>query len=203
MYSIQGKDPLSKLKLHGSPRKEFDNDIRTFVLLLQGDTSRCSLAYPKNNKQTLHLTQPFIVFQLFVGASQSFSLEVAITTQNNNKFRIILSSSNREIVLTAHHIKLPCCVLETNTWCNLCLDLNDLIGAYCDENVLDHVDSVIISANSKLRRIFTLRERPDSSIDIPKVLKLSHNVPCVLQVSFYMFYVARERSDILASVLIM
>lgn len=178
---MQGKDPLSKLKLQGSIRKEFDNELRTFILALQGDPSCSCLTFPKNNKQTLHLTQQYVVFQLFVQAGQSFSMEVAVTSQNNMKLRIILSSSS-EVVVTTHHVKMPCSVITTNVWLNLCLDLNDLVSGYFDGNVFDHVDSVVVSANSKLRRIFTLKDRPTSFVDIPKSMKLPPNVSFILEV---------------------
>lgn len=188
VFSVHGKDPLSKLKIHGpsaAVKKEFDNDLRTFILALHGDSARSKIAFPKSSKQTLYLSQQYLVFQIFVQPGQSFSLEVVVVTQSNLKLRLILSSSNREIVVTAHHVKMPCVIMETNTWLNLCIDLTDIVMSYFEGNHFSHVDSLVISANCKLKRIFTLKETPVHALDIPKMLNFPSSIPHLTQVSVH------------------
>ena len=187
MFSVQGKDPLSKLKVHGpssAVRKEFDNALRTFILNLNGDSARSKIAYPKNTKQSLHLTQQYLILQLLLQSGNSFTLEISVITQSNLKLRIIFSSSTREISITAHHIKMPCSVVETDTWINLGLDMKDLVTSYFEGNTFSHVDSLVISANCKLKRIFTLKDKPEHSIDIPKNMNFPVNIQYLTQVRF-------------------
>ena len=187
MFSVQGKDPLSKLKVHGpssAVRKEFDNALRTFILNLNGDSARSKIAYPKNTKQSLHLTQQYLILQLLLQSGNSFTLEISVITQSNLKLRIIFSSSTREISITAHHIKMPCSVVETDTWITLGLDMKDLVTSYFEGNTFSHVDSLVISANCKLKRIFTLKDKPEHSIDIPKNMNFPVNIQYLTQVRF-------------------
>ena len=187
VFSIQGKDPLAKLKVHGpssAVRKEFDSALRTFILNLHGDSARSRIEYPKNSsKQSLHLTQRYLVFQLFLQADQSFALEVAVVTRSTNlKLRIILSSSCREIAITSHHVKMPCSMVETLCWVSLVLDMEDLVANYFEGNVFGHVDSIMVSANCKLKRIFSLKERPSYVSDLPKSVNFPINVDSIIQV---------------------
>ena len=194
VFSIQGKDPLAKLKVHGpssAVRKEFDGALRTFILNLQGDSARSRIEYPKNSsKQSLHLTQRYLVFQLFLQADQSFALEVAVVTRSTNlKLRIILSSSCREIAITSHHVKMPCSMVETLCWVSLVLDMEDLVANYFEGNMFGHVDSVVVSANCKLKRIFSLKDRPAYVTDLPKNVSFPINIDSIIQVNFkYNFY---------------
>jgi len=181
LFSVQGKDPLSKLKLSGPHtciKKEFNNDIRTFVLSLEGETSTTKILFPKSSKQSLHITQPYLVFQIYIHSGRNFSLEVSLTDQKNLKQRLILSSSNREVVVTALHVKMPCSIIETNVWLNLCLDLNDLLSSTEDKFSL--LDSYTVSANCQLRRVFSLKNKPLSNADIPRNVFLG-DVPTLLQ----------------------
>jgi len=177
VFSVHGKDPLSKLKIPGPSA--------AFILALHGDSARSKIAFPKSSKQTLYLSQQYLVFQIFVQPGQSFSLEVVVVTQSNLKLRLILSSSNREIVVTAHHVKMPCVIMETNTWLNLCIDLTDIVMSYFEGNHFSHVDSLVISANCKLKRIFTLKETPVHALDIPKMLNFPSSIPHLTQVSVH------------------
>ena len=182
LFTAQGKNPLSKLKLAGPHtfiKKEFDNELRTFIITIEGEPARTKILFPKNSKQSLHVTQPYLVFQIFIPTGRSFSLEVSITGQNNTKQRLIFSSSNREVIITALHTKMPCSLIETNVWLNLCLDLNELIGF--DDNSFSVLDSIVVAANCKLRRIFALKDRPNNNDDLPKNFQLG-DLPSLLQV---------------------
>lgn len=180
VYSIQGKDPLSKIKIAGPQaaiRKEFDNDLRTFTLLIEGEPSRSKITIPKNSKVSLHLTQQYLVFQLYIYPSRPFSLEVSVTNEANLKQRIILSNSNREIVVTALHAKMPCSVIKQNSWLNLCLDLHDLISGCFEGSKMVTIDSIIVSANCKLKRMFTLKTKPFNNNDIPSKFQSDDSTP--------------------------
>ena len=182
LFSSQGKDPLSKLKIlgpHTAVKKEFDDALRTFIINIEGEPARTKILFPKNSKQSLHITQPYLVFQLFIPSGRPFSIEVSLTDQNNIKQRLIFSSSNKEVIITALHMKMPCSIIETGVWLNLCLDINELIGV--DDKTFSLLDSIVVAASCKLRKIFALKNRPINNVDIPKNLQLG-DVPLILQV---------------------
>lgn len=178
---------MARVKVHGpssAVRKEFDSALRTFILSLQGDSSRTKIEYPKNaTKQSLHLTQRYLVFQLFLHSS-SFALEVAVLTRSNLKLRFILSTSCREISIASHHVKMPCSMVETHCWVNLTLDLSDLVANYSPEgnDSFAHVDSVLVSADCKLKRIFSMKERPVYVTDFPRTVSFPVTVENAIQV---------------------
>lgn len=175
IFSVQGNQPLSKLKVSGpesSVRTKFDKDLRTFTLNLEGESTTTKISIPKTNKQSLHLTQQFLVFQIFIFPGKSFSLEVSLTDKSNHKQRIILSSNHREVVISSLHVKMPCAIIRTNTWLNLCLDIEGLLSNLIDGWQLQTIDSTVVSANCKLKRIFTLKSNPHAALGIPETLLL-------------------------------
>ena len=172
---MQGNQTLSKLKVSGPEsaiRKKFDKDLRTFILILEGESTTSKITLPKNNKQSLHLTQQYLVFQIFIFPGKPFSLEVSIIDKSNLKQRIILSSSHREVIISSLHAKMPCAIIKTNVWLNLCLDLDGLLKSLFDGSSMQTIDSTVVSANCKLKRIFTLNTNPRNIFEIPQSLQL-------------------------------
>ncbi|GCB66323.1 hypothetical protein scyTo_0014980 [Scyliorhinus torazame] len=78
IFSSQGKDPVAKWKLCGSPavQKVFDKEVKSYVYILEGSSQRNKMQLPKDSKQTLGLIQRFLVLQLCVPVGQDFSTEL-------------------------------------------------------------------------------------------------------------------------------
>ena len=69
VFSIQGTDPLSKVKLTrsrgtGKIEKYFCKQLKSYVALLQGDVASTKIELPKSHKDTLYLTQVCIYYLL-------------------------------------------------------------------------------------------------------------------------------------------
>ena len=175
MFSAQGRDPLSKkCKVTGSSssiQKQYDKDVKSYVYVLEGEPTTTKIQFPKEDKHGLFLTQKFLVFQLFVQVCQPFSFEIAVTDQTQNKRRIFFSSNLKDISVTPLHAKFPLTLLNAGSWLNMCLDLESLVSDTFNGPKFRAVESFTITANCRLKKVFTLRVAPlDTSED--------HKVQC-------------------------
>ena len=168
VFSAQGRDPLSKWRLSGSVsaiRKVYEKEVKSYVYALEGQTTTTKISLPKDDKISLFLVQRFLVLQLFVPLGHSFSLEFGISDIRNNKRRISLSSSLREITINPLHARFPLSILRLGVWLDLCLDLSSLVGEAFKGQTFKAVESLTISANCRLRRIFTMKTQPPDTTD--------------------------------------
>ncbi|GCC21907.1 hypothetical protein chiPu_0000290 [Chiloscyllium punctatum] len=57
IFSSQGKDPVAKWKLCGSPavQKVFDKEVKSYVYILEGSSQRNKMQLPKDSKQSRKL----------------------------------------------------------------------------------------------------------------------------------------------------
>ncbi|XP_051708210.2 protein CFAP20DC isoform X4 [Oryctolagus cuniculus] len=168
IFSAQGKNPGAKWKILGSPSviwKEFDKEVKSFVFVLEGSSQTNRIQLPKENKQILGLIQRFLVLQIYVPLGQDFSTELLITDLGNIKRRLYLSTVHKELSSTPLHAKIPLFMIKRKIWCNLCIDLVAFTSEIFKGAVFQSLDGIIVSANCKLRKIFTLKSKPQDTAD--------------------------------------
>ncbi|KAM4651993.1 protein CFAP20DC [Discoglossus pictus] len=202
IFSAQGKDPVAKWKLSGSQSaisKDFDKEVKSFVFVLEGSSQTNKMQLPKENKQMLGLIQRFLILQLYIPSGQDFSAELLITDLANIKRRLYLSTVHKELSATPLHAKIPLSIIKRKIWCNLCIDLTTFTSGIFKGAVFQSLDGIIISANCKLRKIFTMKLKPQDSVEeadiygsslssaeptdeIPRVCQISTDVHQVTQV---------------------
>ncbi|XP_063662040.1 protein CFAP20DC isoform X19 [Pan troglodytes] len=201
IFSAQGKNPGAKWKILGSPSviwKEFDKEVKSFVFVLEGSSQTNKIQLPKENKQSLGLIQRFLVLQIYVPLGQDFSTELLITDLGNIKRRLYLSTVHKELSSTPLHAKIPLFMIKRKIWCNLCIDLVAFTSEIFKGAVFQSLDGIVVSANCKLRKIFTLKSKPQDTADkdavsgvpfstdeptdiIPRSCQLMTDVPHVTQ----------------------
>ncbi|XP_007469084.1 PREDICTED: uncharacterized protein C3orf67 homolog [Lipotes vexillifer] len=201
IFSAQGKNPGAKWKILGSPSviwKEFDKEVKSFVFVLEGSSQTNKIQLPKENKQILGLIQRFLVLQIYIPLGQDFATELLITDLRNIKRRLYLSTVYKELSSTPLHAKIPLFMIKRKIWCNLCIDLVAFTSEIFKGAVFQSLDGIIVSANCKLRKIFTLKCRPQDTADkdgiygvpfptdeptdiIPRSCQLTTDVPQVTQ----------------------
>ncbi|XP_053455599.1 protein CFAP20DC [Nycticebus coucang] len=201
IFSAQGKNPAAKWKILGSPSviwKEFDKEVKSFVFVLEGSSQTNKIQLPKENKQILGLIQRFLVLQIYVPLGQDFSTELLITDLGNIKRRLYLSTVHKELSSTPLHAKIPLFMIKRKIWCNLCIDLVAFTNEIFKGAVFQSLDGIIVSANCKLRKIFTLKSKPQDTADkdavcsvpfpkdeptdiIPRSCQLTTDVPHITQ----------------------
>ncbi|XP_070311889.1 protein CFAP20DC isoform X4 [Odocoileus virginianus] len=201
IFSAQGKNPGAKWKILGSPSviwKEFDKEVKSFVFVLEGSSQTNKIQLPKENKQILGLIQRFLVLQIYIPLGQDFSTELLITDLRNIKRRLYLSTVHKELSSTPLHAKIPLFMIKRKIWCNLCIDLVAFTSEIFKGAVFQSLDGITVSANCKLRKIFTLKYKPQDTADkdaghdapfptdehidiIPRSCQLTTDVPQVTQ----------------------
>ena len=194
VFSAQGRDPVAKWRLTGSAspkNKVYDKDVKSFVYILEGETTTTKMSLPKDEKQSLWLIQRYLVLQLHVPLGHSFSLEFGVTdSSGNNKRRILLSSNHRDITITQLHARFPLNILRLGIWLNLCLDLQSLVGETFKGQSFKALENLTISASCRLRKIFTMKSQPFDTTDDDEIYNCentnsgeSENIPKSLQFS--------------------
>ncbi|XP_077134807.1 protein CFAP20DC isoform X3 [Ranitomeya variabilis] len=166
VFSAQGKDPVAKWRLFGSQSaiwKDFDKEVKSFVFVLEGSSQTIKMQLPKENKQMLGLIQRFLILQLYIPLGQDFSAELLITDLANIKRRLYLSTVHKELSATPLHAKIPLSIIRRKVWCNLCIDLVAFTSGIFRSAVFQSLDGITVSANCKLRKIYTMKLKPQET----------------------------------------
>ena len=149
---------------------------------MEGEPTTTKIQFPKEDKHGLFLTQKFFVFQLFVPVGRPFSFEIAVTDQSQNKRRIFFSSNLKDISVNPLHARFPLTILNAGSWLNLCLDLESLVSDTFSGPKFRAVESFTVTANCRLRKVFTLRAPPvETSQDHNVQYENSESLPRNLQ----------------------
>ena len=170
ILTIQAKDLTTKCKLLGSSlnggQRDFDKTIKSYILTLEGESTRTKLVIPKDDKQSLCILQPYLIIQLWVASGASFSLEAMISDSSNQKRRILMSTNYKDVSVTSFHVKIPLTLLKRGLWLNLCLDLKSIVADSFKGITFKSLESITVCANCKLRRVFTMKAQPKDDFDI-------------------------------------
>ncbi|KAK0064303.1 protein CFAP20DC [Biomphalaria pfeifferi] len=191
LLSTQGKDSLSNWKVSNSGiKKIYDKEVKGYILTLEGASATTKVQTPKDQKLSLTLIQRYIVLQIYLPKGADFSMEFGITDLGNNKRRILLSTSQKEIQVTPLHAKVPLAIVHKAIWLNLALDLMSLVGDMWIGQTFRSLDQITISANCKLRRVFTMKSQPpdtteDEELDLNSTINTGEidNIPKHLQLT--------------------
>ncbi|KAL5014677.1 hypothetical protein ScPMuIL_008947 [Solemya velum] len=166
IFTPQTKDSVANWKLCSGVRKAYEKEVKSYVYSLEGTTATTKMQLPKDSKLSLTLVQRFLNFQIIVPKGQDFSIELGITDLGNNKRRLLLSTSQKETQVTPLHAKVPLAILKRGTWLNFCLDMVSLVGETWRNQTYKAIETISISANCRLRKIFTMKSQPpDNSED--------------------------------------
>lgn len=165
ILSCQGKDPLQKWKIsnssgNGTAGLAYEKNVKGYAVQLEGSTVTSKMQLPKTSKKPLHLTQKYLVLQVYVPAAKDFSIELAMTDTTGSKRRVLMSTSAREISITPLHAKLNISLVKRDTWLNLCIDLSSFISDVFLKQTFKCLDLIVIAGNCKVRKIFTMRNQP-------------------------------------------
>ncbi|KAJ3370414.1 hypothetical protein HDU91_006268 [Kappamyces sp. JEL0680] len=164
----------------GSVKKLYSPEIKSYCF--HSDNGKLCLGSEK-----LHpfLIQPFLLLQMQISHQGSVSLEFSVSDMSNQNRRFFISTSIREIKVTALHASLPFPslakpVAETTLpaglrpfqkpspaqeWHNLCFDLPHLLASNFKGCTFKSLGSISVHGTFKLRKICTLKSRPSTRQD--------------------------------------
>ena len=157
LYNASSNDILQLWKIRGKTKKEFEPYSKSYYhILLTGGVSILSL--PIQEKQTLKLSNLFLLFQFVLLNHKSFLIELIVTDNNNIKKMLKITLDNN---------------YPLNIWTNLLIDTFSIFKQTYPNTQLKYIDSILITGNIKLRKIYSLKTKEE---DLPKSLDLGKSV---------------------------
>jgi len=163
-------DMIKYWKLKGKISKEFDphNKSNSYLLHFGGVSS---LSTPIDEKRSLQINNSCLLFQFILYNIKSFSLEICVRDKSDTKRRFNITSGIKEIDSKSLYIKIPFANYPVNIWTNLLIDLSLLTQSYFKTQTFKTIESIHITGNLKIRKIFSLRTKDEpvlKSIDMGK-----------------------------------
>jgi hypothetical protein len=157
LYNASSNDILQLWKIRGKTKKEFEPFSKSYYhILLTGGVSILSL--PIQERQTLKLSNLFLLFQFVLLNHKSFLIELIVTDNNNIKKMLKITLDNN---------------YPLNIWTNLLIDTFSIFKQTYPNTQLKYIDSILITGNIKLRKIYSLKTKEE---DLPKSLDLGKSV---------------------------
>ena len=154
--------------------KEFETHSKSHIYYLHfGGVSVLSI--PKNEKHSILINNPCLLFQFLLLNTKSFSIEIGIKDSNNNKRRLNLTSSIQKTEFKSMHLKLPLTDFPLNIWTNLIIDLEQLTQEYFKTYKFNNIECIHITGCLKIRKIYSLRNKDEPiirSIDMGKSIPI-------------------------------
>ena len=164
LYNATSNDILQLWKMKGKIKKDFEPYSKSyFHILLTGGVSILSL--PSQDKQTLQMTNLFLLFQFVFLNPKGFLIELNVRDFTNTKKLLKITLDNN---------------FPLNIWTNLLIDTFNIFQQTYPNSQLKYIDSILITGNIKLRKIYSLKTKEE---DLPKSLDLGKSV--FLQNFFY------------------
>ena len=113
---------------------------------------------PINEKAPLNLLHGFLTFQIYLNTTKSFTIEIAISDNNNIKKRILLSACSKEFIVNQMHCRIPIINIPTGKWINFSIDILSFVSECFKGQSFRSIDSICLSADCKIRRICGMRQ---------------------------------------------
>ena len=169
-------DIIKYWKQKGKITKEFEAHSKSYIYSLQyGGVSVFSI--PINEKHSLQITNPCLLFQFILFNNKSFSIEIGIKDKTDTKRRFNLTSSIKEIESKSLYIKIPLNDYPLNIWTNVIIDLESLTQQYFKTQTFKTIDNIHISGCLKIRKIFSLKSKDEPllrSVDMGKSIPVAN-----------------------------
>ena len=154
---------------------------------------------PSNEKTSLNLMHGFLTFQIYLNTTKSFTIEIAILDTNNVKKRILLSACSKEFIINQLHCRIPIINIPIGIWINFSIDILSFVSECFKGQSFRAIDSIILSADCKIRRICGMRQLYTLSVEeylqgddtiLPKGFTLPNEIKHI-NINFDMNYIKK------------
>ena len=151
------KELLKQWKFIGKNQKIYDNKTKNYIhSLTNGALSKMQI--PNNEKNNLGLTYGFLIFQIDLNETKSFTIEVSILDSTNVKRRLLFSACSKELVINSLYCRIPLINFPTNIWVNLSIDIFGFVNEYFKNINFKCINFICLSANCKVRKICAMKK---------------------------------------------
>lgn len=165
LFNPNSKDLMSTWRFEGQVKKVYDKTIKSNVHFM--NTAGISkMIIPKSKNETLGILQGYMVFQFYLFQTKNFSIEIAISDTQKVKHRLIFSTYLKDFSINYFTCLIPLGQFPIGIWCNLSIDVLNFVTHCFKEMTFKSIDSVILSASCKVRRIFTMRNKITDGISV-------------------------------------
>merc|ERR1719487_2108467 len=155
VLTAAGKDPGKNWTLSSSIHKTYDATVKGFVFNI-GSPSTSSMRTPPATKDTLGLTQRYLVIQCRFENGKAAGMEIGVLSKKNHRLRLHFSSLFRDFEKHELHAQIPLTVDVASGWHMLVLDLQDLMMHSFRTAEFGSIDSITLKPYMRVRRVFTL-----------------------------------------------
>ena len=162
-------------KLKPKITKEFDPQNKSYAYLLHTGGVSC-LSTPIDERRSLQITNSCLLFQFILYNIKPFSIEICVRDKSDTKRRFNITSGVKEVESKSLYIKIPFTNYPLNIWTNLLIDLNLLTKSFFKTQVFKTIESIHMTGNLKIRKIFSLRSKEEP---ILKSVDLGKSIPSV------------------------
>jgi len=166
-----GSKPCASWKLSGAISRSYQRSVLGHAINL-GTAINTKMSYPQDTRKTLHLTQSYLVLQLYLDPQLPFTLELSVSTadKSTTRRRIIVSPSFKSKKLSPLCAQVPlhlATVLQpgTSSWVSLCINLPSMVKDTFESQEFKCLDAITIAGQGKLRKIFTLKDDPSDLLE--------------------------------------
>jgi hypothetical protein len=174
IFSPNGKYPLNTVKISGKcVTKEYDRDLRGYYLSMEKDgviIPAIKLQCPVDNRSSIGIIQPLLVFQLYAMPSKQLSLEIIVVDTLGQRRRLHFSSIFRTFDSKNQlHAQIPWAI-EKSQWNSCVFNLQSLTSQCFRGATFASIDSFTLKPSCRLRKIFSLPQHQieDQSPQIPE-----------------------------------
>ena len=162
-------------KLKPKITKEFDPQNKSYAYLLHTGGVSC-LSTPIDERRSLQITNSCLLFQFILYNIKPFSIEICVRDKSDTKRRFNITSGVKEVESKSLYIKIPFTNYPLNIWTNLLIDLNLLTKSFFKTQLFKTIESIHMTGNLKIRKIFSLRSKEEP---ILKSVDLGKSIPSV------------------------
>lgn len=172
VISASGKEPPTKLLKPGTVPKVYERTVKGYIFTLDKSATSCVLQCPVSSSTVssnprdvlgLGLIQPYLVVQAFPFMDKNFHVEIVAIDLQNQRRRLLLSTSVQKPSSNSLHCQLPLSVPRREEWINLVFDLRELVSQCFRGSVFSALESFSIRPFCHIRKVFTLPSLIDDS----------------------------------------
>ena len=174
LFNVQN-DVIKYWKFKPKITKEFDPQNKSYAYLLHTGGVSC-LSTPIDERRSLQITNSCLLFQFILYNIKPFSIEICVRDKSDTKRRFNITSGVKEVESKSLYIKIPFTNYPLNIWTNLLIDLNLLTKSFFKTQLFKTIESIHMTGNLKIRKIFSLRSKEEP---ILKSVDLGKSIPSV------------------------
>lgn len=115
---------VDKWKCTGTVKQVYDKSALGYVLNIDTQ-AKGALQLPKNEKTSLGIVMPFIVFQVYLPSARPFQCEFRISDGTDTKRRLIFTNGAKTVVKNQLHARIPSSIFRKSIWLNLSINVKE------------------------------------------------------------------------------